>query len=94
MDALSTVAVAALTYPTDPQVEYEWEPDSIMFVVASTAAADIIYVSFDGVADAGVLRPGITGAISWQSKRRQVWLRLAVGATNPTSVDVMANTVR
>ena len=94
MDALTTVSVTATTYPTTAQVVQTWEPDSIMFVVASTTATDLIYVSFDGTADAGVLRPGITGAIAWLSKRTSIWLRLGPAATNPTSVDVMTSTVR
>lgn len=94
MDALSTVSVTSTSYPGTAQVSYAWEPDSIMFVVASTTATDLIYVSFDGVNDAGVLRPTLTGAIAWNSKRTSVWLRLGPAATNPTSVDVMASTVR
>lgn len=94
MDALTTVSVTSTSYPTDAQVSVTWEPDSLMFVVASTTSTDLIYVSFDGTADAGVLRPGITGAIAWQSKRTHVWLRLGPAAANPTSVDVMLSTVR
>jgi hypothetical protein len=94
MDALTTVSVTLTTYPTNPQVTQTWEPDSIMFVVASTTAADLIYVSFNGTSDAGVLRPGVTGAVAWQSKRTNIWLRLGPAAINPTSVDVMTSTVR
>lgn len=94
MDALNTVSVTLTSYPANAQVTYAWEPDSIMLVVASTTATDLIYVSFDGVNDAGVLRPTLAGAVAWNSKRTAVWLRLGPAATNPTSVDVMASTVR
>lgn len=94
MDNYSSVDVTSTSYPTDPQVTYGYEPDNIMIVVASSTATDLIYVSFDGTNDAGVIRPGLTGAIAWNSKRTAVWLRLGPAGTNPTSVDVMASTVR
>jgi len=94
MDLLTTVSVTNVAYPTDPQVSLGWEPDSIMIAVTNTTATNLIYVSFDGEKDDGLLRPGITQAITWQSKRPNVWLRLGPAAANPTSVDVMASTVR
>lgn len=94
MDLLTTVSVTSAAYPTDPQVDLGWEPDSLLIAVTNTVATNLIYVSFDGVKDDGLLRPGITGAVAWNSKRPQVWLRLGPAAANPTSVDVMASTVR
>jgi len=94
MDLLTTVSVTATTYPTTPQVSLGWEPDSILIAVTNTTATNLIYVSFDGVKDDGLLRPGITQAIAWQSKRPNIWLRLGPAAVNPTAVDVMASTVR
>ncbi len=94
MDLLTTVSVTSASYPTDPQVDLGWEPDSLLIAVTNTTATNLIYVSFDGVKDDGLLRPGITGAVAWNAKRSQVWLRLGPAAANPTSVDVMASTVR
>lgn len=58
----------------------------------STTVTDIIYVSFDGETDHGILIPGIAQAINWTSKRRAVWLRLS--APGAVTAYVMANTVR
>lgn len=91
---LQTVAVASTSYTTLPSVAFAFEPDSILCVNRSAAAADIVYISFDGITDHALLVPGTVPSLEFQAKRPNVWLRRDAGAANPTSVSVMANTVR
>lgn len=93
--ALQTVSVSSASYPaaTSPQVDIGWEPDSILLVNRSSTSTDIVYFSFDGREDHGLLIPGTIPAIEWKGKRKRVWLRRDSGAAT-TSVNVMANTVR
>lgn len=91
--ALATVSVSSDSYPTDPQVSPGFEPDSILVVNRSSTAADIVYISFDGVTDNGILIPGLLPCLEYKEKRRKIWLRRDAGAAT-TSVNVMAGTVR
>lgn len=87
--ALATISVSAATYPTDAQISVGFEPDSILFVNRSSTAADIVYISFDGVTDHGLLIPSLVPALEFREKRRYAWLRRDSGAST-TSVNVMA----
>lgn len=93
--ALQTVSVSSATYPAvaSPQVDIGWEPDSILLLNRSATATDIVYYSFDGSSDHGILIPGTLPAIEIRGKRKKIWLRRDSGAAT-TSVNVMANTVR
>lgn len=93
--ALQTISVSSTSYPasTSPQVDIGWEPDSILFVNRSSTATDLVYFSFDGVTNHGILIPGTIPAIEWRAKRKKIWLKLDAGAAT-TDVNIMANTVR
>ncbi len=93
MDApLVTASLTHASYQTTPEWLVEFEPDQICFVVASTTAADVVYISFDGVNDHGILVPGTIPSLVFNAKRKRAWLRLSSG-TGPVTVYVMGGTV-
>ena len=87
---MQTVAVTAATYTANPQVVLGFEPDSITMFNESATATDVVVFSFDGVTDHGKLVPLTPlAALSWETKLREVWLRLRSGAV-AVNVTVMA----
>ena len=93
MDApLVTAAVASSSYQTTPEWNAGFEPDQVCFVVSSSDAADIVYISFDGFEDHGILVPGTIQSLVFNEKRKRAWLRLSSG-TGPVTVYVMGGTV-
>ena len=90
---MATVSVSSTSYTTDPSVTVGFEPDSILLLNRSSAATDIVYISFDGISDHGLLIPGTLPVLEFKEKRTKVWLRLDAAAA-ATTVNVMAGTVR
>jgi hypothetical protein len=92
---MATVSVSSTSYTavTSPSVTVGFEPDSILLLNRSSTAADVVFISFDGVNDHGILIPGTLPVIEYKEKRTKIWLRLDSGAAT-TSVNVMAGTVR
>jgi hypothetical protein len=88
---MATVSVSGTTYPDDAQAQFGFYADSTLLLNRSSTAADVVYFSFDGTNDHGLLIPGTIPAVEWRAKRKQVWLRLDSGAST-TSVNVMAHT--
>lgn len=87
---LTAISVATDAYPTDPQVDLGFEPDFYSFFNESTTAADVVQFSFDGAITHGKLVPGTPlAAMSWETKRRMVWFRLATAGA-AVAVSVMA----
>lgn len=84
MDLCVDVTPAATSYQTNPDFSVEWETDYFIIANKSTTASDIVYFSFDGVTDHGVLIPGVYGWAKRNEKRKRVWTRCA----NAGSVDV------
>ena len=92
---MATVSVTLSTYAAFalPSVTVGFEPDSILLLNRSSAATDIVYISFDGISDHGLLIPGTLPVLEFKEKRTKVWLRLDAAAA-ATTVNVMAGTVR
>jgi len=90
--ALQTVTVTSETYGATADVEFGFETDSILVLNRSATSTDEILISFDGVADHGTTVPGLLPALSWNAKRRALWLRRA--SAGSSDVQVMAGTVR
>lgn len=93
MDApLVTAAVEDASYQTVPEWNVGFEPDQVCFVSGSSSPSDIVYISFDGVEDHGILVPGTIQSLVFNEKRKRAWLRLDSG-TGPVTVYVMGGTV-
>lgn len=92
---MATVSVSSTSYTAfaSPSVTVGFEPDSILLLNRSSTATDIVYISFDGVNDNGLLIPGTLPVLEFKEKRTKIWLRLDAAAAT-TAVNVMAGTVR
>jgi len=94
-DSCTTHTVASTNYPAagSAQVSLAWETDQITVLNESSTASDIVFVSFDGVTNAGKLIPGIAQSLTWLfTKRQKVFLKL--NSAGSVSVTVMAGTTR
>lgn len=92
-DSCTTHTVASTSYPSTAQVVLEWETDQITVLNESSTASDVVFVSFDGRANAGKLIPGIAQSLTWLfTKRQKVYLKL--NSAGSVSVTVMAGTTR
>lgn len=94
-DSCTTHTVNSTSYPAlaSPQVALAWETDQITVLNESSTAADVVYVSFDGINNAGKLIPGIAQSLTWLfTKRQNVYLKLA--SAGSVAVTVMAGTTR
>lgn len=84
---LVSTTVTATSYATDPDVVVTFDATDITVWNTSTVAADVVYVSFDGVNDNWILTPGTpTAAISMQLRHTKVWYKLGATAGNTTVV--------
>lgn len=97
MDYYARVNVAplAMTYAASPTVIFDPSSKEKMMdaqILQNVSAAEIIYVSWDGVNDHGLL--DITGELvvmtRLRHKRRQVWLRRSAAGGGAQYVDVTA----
>lgn len=94
-DSCTTHTVNSTSYPAlaSPQVALAWETDQITVLNESSTAADVVFVSFDGINNAGKLIPGIAQSLTWLfTKRQKVYLKLA--SAGSVAVTVMAGTTR
>lgn len=59
---LVEIVGAPAAYPGVANASFSFNPDSVVIINEATAAADVVFVSFDGVTDAAKLVPGTASA--------------------------------
>lgn len=89
---LQELSISVTSYPTDAQVDFGFEPDSVTLEALTTTAAEKVYVSLDGITTHYVLTPTFVASLTIRSKAaKKLWLKVATGTV---AVAVMAETVR
>ncbi len=80
---------ANVTYPATPQVTLATRPTSIAVYTRHPTA--LVYVSFDGTNDAGIIDPAVIAGMDWDESFFEVYLHVDADPGVPVDVVVSSS---